>query len=56
VAERAGINPYQREYYEAVRYLIDNGYVEPYPHPSHGLYRMTNKVNRRAARQLLRAR
>jgi hypothetical protein len=43
VAERAGINPYQREYDEAVRYLIDNGYVEPYPHPSHGLYRMTNK-------------
>jgi hypothetical protein len=43
VAERAGINPYQREYDEAVRYLFDNGYVEPCPHPSHGLYRMTNK-------------
>ena len=43
VAEKAGINPYQHEYDEAVRYLIDNGYVEPYPNPSHGLYRMTNK-------------
>ena len=43
VAEKAGINPYQREYAEAVRYLIDNGYVEPYPNPWHGLYRMTNK-------------
>jgi predicted transcriptional regulator len=43
VAEKAGINPYQHEYDEAVRYLIYNGYVEPYPNPSHGLYRMTNK-------------
>ena len=42
-AGKAGINPYQHEYDEAVRYLIDNGYVEPYPNPSHGLYRMTNK-------------
>jgi hypothetical protein len=43
VAEKAGINPYQREYDEAVRYLIDSGYMEPCPNPSHGLYRMTNK-------------
>ncbi len=43
VAEKAGINPYQHEYDEAVRYLIDNGYVEPYPNLSHGLYRMTIK-------------
>jgi hypothetical protein len=43
VAEKAGINPYRREYDEAVQYLIDNGYVEPYPNPSSGLYRMTNK-------------
>ena len=43
VAEKAGINPYQREYDEAVRYLIDNDYMEPCPNPSHGLYRMTNK-------------
>ena len=43
VAEQVGINPYQYEYDEAVRYLIDNGYVEPYPNPSPGLYRMTNK-------------
>ena len=43
VAENAGINPYQHEYDEAVLYLIDNGFVEPYPNPSYGLYRMTNK-------------
>jgi hypothetical protein len=43
VAEMAGINPYQREYDEAVRYLLDNGYIEPYPGTSNLLYRMTNK-------------
>jgi hypothetical protein len=43
VAEKAGINPYQREYDEAVRYLIDNDYLEPYPDLSYWLYRMTNK-------------
>ena len=43
VAEKAGINPYQHEYDKAMQYLIDNGYLEPYPTPSHGLYRMTNK-------------
>ena len=43
VAEMAGIDPYQREYDEAVRYLLDKGYIEPYPKPSHWLYRMTNK-------------
>jgi hypothetical protein len=43
VAEKAGVNPYQREYDETVRYLIDYGYVEPYPNPSRELYRMTNK-------------
>jgi hypothetical protein len=43
VAEVAGVNPYQREFDEAVRYLVDNGYMEPYPYPSHLLYRMTNK-------------
>jgi hypothetical protein len=43
VAEMAGVNPYQREYDETVRYLIDYGYVEPYPNPSWELYRMTNK-------------
>ena len=42
-AEMAGLDPYQREYDEAVRYLLDHGYVESYPHPSHGLYRVTNK-------------
>ena len=43
VAEKAGINSYQREYDEAVRYLLDHGYIEPYSNPSHLLYRMTNK-------------
>jgi len=43
VAEKAGINPYQREYDEVVRYLLDHGYIEPYSNPSHLLYRMTNK-------------
>jgi hypothetical protein len=43
-AEQVGINPYQYEYDAAMRYLIGNGYVEPYLNPSHGLYRrMTNK-------------
>jgi hypothetical protein len=44
VAEQVGINPYQYEYDAAMRYLIGNGYLEPYLNPSHGLYRrMTNK-------------
>jgi len=43
VAEKAGLDPYQREYDEAVGYLIGNGYLEAYPNPSCGLYRMTNK-------------
>ena len=43
VAEMAGINPYQREYDEAMPYLLDNGYMEPYPNPSHWHYRITNK-------------
>lgn len=42
-AEKAGVNPYQREYDEAVEFLIDHGYIEPYPSPSHELYRITNK-------------
>jgi hypothetical protein len=43
VAAKAGLNPYQREYDEVVQYLLDQGYIEPYPNPSYGLYRMTNK-------------
>ena len=43
VAELVDINPYRYEYEEAVRYLMGNGYIEPYPNPSHGLYRMTIK-------------
>jgi hypothetical protein len=31
----ADINPYHREYEEALRYLIDNGYIEPYANPSY---------------------
>lgn len=43
VAEMAGVSPYQREYDEAVGYLIDDGYMEPYPNSSRLLFRMTNK-------------
>jgi hypothetical protein len=43
VAEMAGVNPYQREYDEAVQYLVENDYLERYPDPSYWLYRMTNK-------------
>jgi hypothetical protein len=43
VAEMAGVNPYQREYDEAVEYLVDYGYIEAYPDSSYWLYRMTNK-------------
>ena len=42
VAEMAGVSPYQREYDEAVGYLIDDGYMEPYPYSSRLLFRMTN--------------
>ena len=43
VAEKAGINPYHPEYDEAVRYLLDHGYIEEYASPSLYLYRVTNK-------------
>lgn len=46
VAEKAGINPYHREYEETVRYLLANGYIEPHPNAAYagvGLYRVTNK-------------
>jgi hypothetical protein len=43
VAEKAGINPYHLEYEEALRYLLDHGYMEQYADPSHWLYRVTNK-------------
>jgi hypothetical protein len=42
-AGKAGINPYQPEYDEALRYLLDHGYIEPCPGSSHSRYRMTNK-------------
>ncbi len=43
VAEKAGVSPYQREYDEAMRFLLDNGYIEQYPNSSYWLYRVTNK-------------
>ena len=46
VAEKAGINPYSREYDTIVRYLLDHGYIEPYLNSdfgSLGFYRVTNK-------------
>ncbi len=42
-AQKAGIHPYSSEYDTAVRYLLAHGYIEPYPNPSPGLYRVTNK-------------
>jgi hypothetical protein len=46
VAEKAGINPYSHEYDTTMRYLVDHGYIEPYPDSdlgSLGFYRVTNK-------------
>jgi hypothetical protein len=46
VAEKAGINPYSREYDTAIRYLLAHSYIEPYPNEAVtalGLYRVTNK-------------
>ncbi len=46
VAEKAGINPYSREYETTIRYLLDHGYIEHYPNEAVtalGLYRVTNK-------------
>ena len=46
VAEKAGINPYSREYETTMRYLLDHGYIEHYPNEAVtalGLYRVTTK-------------
>jgi hypothetical protein len=46
VAQKAGINPYHREYDETIRYLLDYGYIEPHLNAAYarlGLYRVTNK-------------
>ena len=46
VAEKAGFNPYSQEYETIVRYLLDHGYMEPYPNSdfgSLGSYRVMNK-------------
>ena len=46
IAQKAGINPYSREYDTAMRYLLVHGYIEHYPNEAVsalGLYRVTNK-------------
>jgi hypothetical protein len=46
IAEKAGINPLSDEFDTAMRYLLDHGYIEPYPDQAVtalGLYRVTNK-------------
>ena len=46
IAEKAGINPFSREYDTAIQYLLDHGYIEHYPNEAVtalGLYRVTNK-------------
>jgi hypothetical protein len=46
IAQKAGINPYSREYERGVRYLLDHGYIEHYPNEAVtalGLYRVTTK-------------
>jgi predicted transcriptional regulator len=46
IAEKAGLNPYSREYETAMRHLLDHGYIEHYPNEAVtalGLYRVTNK-------------
>jgi inorganic pyrophosphatase len=46
IAQKAGINPYSREYDTAIRYLLDHGYIEHYPNEAVsalGVYRVTNK-------------
>ncbi len=46
IAQKAGINPYSREYDAAVRCLLDHGYIEHYPNEAVstlGLYTVTNE-------------
>ncbi len=46
IAQKAGLNPYSREYDTAVRRLLAHGYIEHYPNEAVsalGLYRVTNK-------------
>ena len=43
VAEMAGINPFHPDYDEALRCLLDRGYIEQCPDTSYLLYRVTNK-------------
>lgn len=46
IAEKAGINPFSREFDTAIQYLLDHGYIEHYPNEAVtalGLYRVNNK-------------
>jgi hypothetical protein len=46
IAQKAGINPYSREYERGIRYLLAHGYIERYQNEAGtvlGLYRVTNK-------------
>ena len=46
IAQKAGLNPYSREYDTAMRYLLDHAYIEHYPNESVsvlGVYRVTNE-------------
>ena len=46
IAQKAGINPYSREYDAAVRCLLDHGYIENDPNQAVtalGMYRVTNE-------------
>jgi hypothetical protein len=46
IAQKAGINPYSREYDTALRYLLDYAYIEHYPNETVsalGLYRVTKQ-------------
>ena len=52
VAEMAGINPYQRRYDDAVGYLVDDGYMEPYPNSSRLLFQDDQQGARRNTQRL----
>jgi hypothetical protein len=46
IAQKAGLNPYSREYETAIRYLLDHDYIEHFPNEAVtalGLYRVTTK-------------
>ena len=48
IAQKAGLDPYSREYYTRLRYLLDHGYIvctlpENKAVTALGLYRVTSK-------------